>query len=1174
MTVRRRVARPPILDDLSDHRGHVVVEASAGTGKTYTLEHLVVDLILRQGVPLDEILIVTFTEKAAGELEYRLRRKLQRLVDGTEPEASADAPSAWLIDDRARAHLAAALISFDRATISTIHAFCQRILFEQAFAHRRPLTQTVVDGRAAFERAFLATLRADLARDPEPKPWLEAWLEEASLDALFRLAYECLERGGQIAPEFQPDRLRRALEALARAPTAWRSVRPMLIRGGVRGDRLREAGERLERVLRATRQQEPPRVLRALAEAEDDLIAGLAETLRSASDRQPSLQHLVSALELVDRAVVPFRAAALQVVLPRVKARLEADKARRGELDFSDMLRLLDESLQGPKQKELVTLLRARYRVALIDEFQDTDEVQWRIFRRIFLDEGATGRLVVIGDPKQAIYGFRGADVATYVAARREIEVAGGRRVALSRSFRATPSLVGALDRLLDAQAQPPFFPGSIRYTDPVVAGRGDLACLLEKGRPGPAAVVLRPEVAEDSLGLRAKEATLAAIIAEEAERLLAGDEVLFQGPEGSPRALEAREIFVLTRSAREGQLVAAALKARGIPAALYKQEGLFQSRQAHDVRALLAAIANPHREGLALRAWHTPFFAIPLFQLPSCLDLPPAHPLVGRLLEWKSHADRRDYARLFASLLEDSGVVERLLFSDEGDRALTNYLHLFEILQAEADLGRPPIGELVHRLTAFIEGRARPVGEDGNIERLESDRDAVQVMTMHKAKGLEAEVVFLHGGLRDVPAEVHPFSGAEGRQLFVGKNPPDLARDDLREEMRRLLYVALTRARTRLYVPSFGEPGEGGLQALLEPHLERLIREPESGWDLWRREPSSAASAPTPAPDQERRARLSSWRPPAEALERPAEDPKVEALRRARWGPVVTSYSRMKAEGEVRLGEGLRAPGEGVLTALRKERSAGASSEAAAPSEDPRELARSTGRLERPGDLAPGAASGRFLHEVLERLDLGAARDAPSFEAWLDLPETRRLFDAGLERHRRRPEQRRHAAELVWRAMTSPLHLGPGGVLAGGLVSAHRVLREMEFLFPVPRDPRAGFVKGFVDVVLEHEGRVYVVDWKSDDLESYDRAALDEHVRESYLLQAEIYSIAAARFVGATTEDAYETSFGGLLYVFLRGLPEGHELDDPGTERSPVGQWFFRPTWRELLSASAQLAP
>ena len=1141
----RYAPRPEILEQLQGHN-HAVVEASAGTGKTFTLENLVVDLILRDGIPLEKILIVTFTEKATAELKLRLRSKLRRLIDGQDSQSSApENGPAWRIGNAASERLSNALVSFDRTTIATIHAFCQRILLEHAFSHRRPFKQTLIDGRAAFDRAFLNVLRTELACDPLPKMWLESWLEHSSLDALRQLTFECLERQGQLSPEFDPKRLRKAIYELSRTPTHPRAIKPLLIQAKLRGATLRKTVGRLERIIRLIKlgPDKLPAFIQALEQEEPHLLEELLLTLKPAVQYQPHLSRLTDGLDALEKAVCPFKSAAVQVFLPRILNRLRAEKAEKGELDFGDMLRLFDESLQSEAGHHLAAQLRERYPVAIIDEFQDTDVTQWRIFRRIYLETSeskSSHRLVVIGDPKQAIYGFRGADVGTYLRARDELIRAGGRRIALSKSFRAIPPLVDAMNELLDQSVTPPFFPGQINYKEPVSAGRSNDTRLEEDGKTGPPAILLQLELEEGTPHTIGRvERCLAASIAHEVAQLLNRDpakHVIFHSNENDVRTLNPSDIFVLTRSGREGALMTAALLERGIPAAVYKQEGLFQSSEAHDILSVLAAVADPHRKSLALRAWGTPFFNIPMERWVDCQDLTPSNPLVARLLTWKAYAERRAYPRLFTSILEDSRVMERLLLTDSDDRAITNYLHIFEILNAEAADGRPPLRELVHRLQGWIENN-HSAGTNSNIERLESDRNAVQVMTMHKAKGLEAEVVFLFGGLRTIPSSIHPYHEDHERMLFVGNSPPAVAEDEAEDEARRLLYVALTRARTRLYIPYLSPleiEGLGGTQAIIEPHLTR-VAQASHHWTVQRvtTEPLKPPPASPPSPEF---AQAFS----AHMFEKPSIE-STRKLRVERVGPVITSYSRMKADKES------SSDAKSNLLDDRIE-------ERAFPAPSIAE-----------NQLPSGAASGRFLHEVIEEVDFRVIRSVPDFDVWFARSEVKDLIDRTLTRHRRSTAYRLHGAQLVWSALRTPLSLGLGHILEGGLCCADRVVREMEFLYPFPSDAGKGFIKGFIDIVFEHRGRMYVLDWKSDNLPDYTQSTLDPYVQENYLLQAEIYTIAVTRLLGIASEAEYDARFGSSLYVFIRGLVQDH---------SDIAQWIYRPSWNELIEASARLDP
>jgi len=491
-----RYAIPAPLAEIPDDR-HTVIEASAGTGKTYLIEHRVVDLLLRAGVELESILVVTFTEKATEELRARVRALIGRVLDAREHTATAGEPH-WLVDDDARAALRRALHAFDRAPIHTIHGFCHRVLTENAFANRRLFEQTQVDRESAFGAAFKACLRTELARGAEHRPYLEAWLRAGrSLGDLQKLLLDAAGAGGALEPAFDEAAVAAAIDALpALDPDALRADAASITAAmtfarmhAKTATAMFEAAVALADVVRAGRGGHPALLLAAIeAGGALSLLLDKLSGKKIKDERVAAIRDLAIA---VGQAVVPLSAAVVQRFLPPVLARLAADKRRGGLFDFDDMLALVWESLCADGGDELAARLRAQYRFALIDEFQDTDQLQWRIFARLYLDAGdAANTLCVIGDPKQAIYGFRGADVHAYLDARDAILAGGGQRVALTDNYRASAALVDAYNELLRQDADQPLFTGEITYDEPVVAraavtADGPPVTLLKVSAPG-----------------------------------------------------------------------------------------------------------------------------------------------------------------------------------------------------------------------------------------------------------------------------------------------------------------------------------------------------------------------------------------------------------------------------------------------------------------------------------------------------------------------------------------------------------------------------------------------------------------------------------------------------------------------------------------------------------------
>lgn len=1166
MTVVARYPKPEVLAGIPLDR-HAVIEASAGTGKTYTLEHLIVEILLAKRVPITEVLVVTFTEKATGELRARVRHMLQHLLD-LRPEDGADASvpdeRCWVIGDEERKLLHEALAAFDSATICTIHSFCRSVLTENAFANQRLFDEELVDGREVFGSAFKDALREEFAREGESRELLRLFLEQGGgLDALEETLYRCFDQKARIEPADDPERYERLIAACGLDDRAVAQVR---LDAKTHRSRKKDFDGSLDAILAAVADCKAATGLDGRLAAFEQLrpdskpvkyVLEVLENLPEGTRGRALFEPLLALVEATPtaRSIVATR------FLPSVAERVARGKRDSGQFDFGDMLSLVRESLEGPHGAALVELLRSRYRFALIDEFQDTDETQWAIFRKLFFDSEGRCLLYLIGDPKQAIYGFRGADVNTYLAARWTVLGSGGARVVIDRNFRSTADLIDGYNAILDQGASEPFFTGEIRYDEPVACGNSKLAATGPDGEPVAPVHVFELQD-QKSVAQAAVLPLLGARIAQEIKRLIDPERpaLRFDRDDGKgPRPVCCRDIFILARTGNELRGLAGALREAGIDHAFYKQEGLFQTEEAEHIQDLLEAIAEPGDPSKRLRAWMTPFFGLQLHELAGAGDLED-HPLVKRLLGWKEEADKRRYERLFSRILDESGVVRREILVGDGERALTNYLHLFELLLEELGRSRQTLPELAAGLRALRDGRRKPKHESGNVQRLESERDAVQLLTTHVSKGLEAPVVFLIGGLSKLgDSDGCVFHDDEGhRVLYLAKPSSALAARvaaESEQEDERLLYVALTRAKARLYLPMYCAVGEDGperpkrldgcyrkindrlmaIQAEALPEHERLFvfdrLEPEQliadGGELDLRP-------------------LASLEPRPELVEQVDRSGEREALRDKHAGYFVTSYSRM--------GKGSGADDD------REER---ANEDRAYVPPGPEEL---------PG----GANTGNYLHELLAELPTGSAAQAADPEAFGERPEVKRLFETLGRRYGIAARFEPHARRLVHAALTAKLELG--GRRLEGISRARRVLREMEFFFPVPEashpllsqpkpgrvrpfEIRRGFVKGYVDVLFEHEGLAYFGDWKSDSLPSFEPASLEAHVERDYRVQAKLYTLALVKMLGLRAEADYDGRFGGLLYVFLRGLKTAGE-----------GIYFERPSWRQVVAWEQEL--
>jgi exodeoxyribonuclease V beta subunit len=489
----------------------------------------------------------------------------------------------------------------------------------------------------------------------------------------------------------------------------------------------------------------------------------------------------------------------------RLREELAVRKGERNLWSFDDLLTRTRHALRGHGGDLLAEALRVRFKAALIDEFQDTDPVQYEIFTRIFSREQSP--LFLIGDPKQAIYGFRGADLFAYLQATREV----GARYTLTRNWRSVPGLIGAVNHLF-RRRQPPFLVEEIPFLPASPAlpeGENRLTIGGRETRPLQAWFLPAEKYGEpgEELGKDEANRLIAAALGQEVSVLLRlgqDRQALIGG-----RPLRARDLAVLVRTHREARLVQETLRRLRIPSVLYSTENLFDSPEASELDRLLASLAESDREPLIRNALATDLLGVNGTELER---------LAGMERDWEDWDARfRQYSEeweaggffyMFRRLVSREGIRERLLRYPDGERRLTNLLHLMEVLhQAEVENGWGRT-ELLRWLRQQRDPQALRLEE--HQLRLESDAEALKIVTIHKSKGLEYPVVFCPFlWSRRALAAGEPFlyhDEADGWRLHLVLNAERdprraLADRELLAESLRLLYVALTRARTACYL-------------------------------------------------------------------------------------------------------------------------------------------------------------------------------------------------------------------------------------------------------------------------------------------------------------------------------------------------------------------------------------
>ncbi|MBA2352657.1 MAG: exodeoxyribonuclease V subunit beta [Burkholderiales bacterium] len=1191
-----------------------LIEASAGTGKTWTLSGLFVRLIVEKGLPVEGVLAVTFTRAATAELRDRIRRKLRDTLEALDGGVVDDAfceqlalritSGAVEVDiAMAKQRLSAALHGFDDAAIYTIHGFCQRVLGDRAFSSAMPFdTEIVTSAQEA-----ISEIVADFWRSRVASP------DITKLDAAGIFAHEVfvswlLGKAKPITPASLED---------------W--LRPHLTRREFRIDRS-DAGQSIAQLASCIEQR--PVLLQLWLEHGADIIALLEnhDGLHRGKYRKTSIPDWAAKFEsylrgrddahLLPEKFVKFTASELARAVNKGKQSPEHALFRKAEdyqqaiakltacceehqrqlkldlLDYTrselrirmrerrvqtydDLLLNLHEALQGAGGDDLATALRLRYPAALIDEFQDTDPLQFAIFERIY-DGASEAALFLVGDPKQAIYSFRGADLFTYLKAGTRCH-----RHALTESQRSAPSLVQALNAVFGASSNPFRFQQiayseihaaardrAVLYDDSEEAGAADspsdTAGAAERRKSGDSAPlrVFLCGSAADGRACTKGDATSWATktAAAEIARLL--NAAQRGAVRLGARPLVAGDIAVLVNSHRQGTMVRHALNELGIACADYANHSVFASDEAEQLERLLLAVQKPQRENAVRAALTSDLFGYSAAWIAHLKDN--QQQWDARLNDFVRYHDawnQDGFMRMFRRLINEQHVTARLAGFADGERRLTNLFHLAELLHGQSDRlhGMP-----AH--IAWLAGKRRKADSDDSEDaqlRLESDENLVQIVTIHRSKGLEYAVTFAPF-LWDAKKESHidqavfyhdPDDGYRAALDFVSERRAIALRCERDEELAekiRLAYVALTRAKNRCYL-FWGRIK----QAECSP-LAWLLHDID-GHDIDDRSISGDVPRALPG-DRAIRNRIEAIAAQAKgairivepcAPARLAEPSQPDALvlaARELLQPVPQPW-RLASFSSLR-----RAASNDEREEWRAETPDHDQAAAIGPAQGMQKPA----LVEAGGDrftFPRGAAAGDCLHSILEQIDFSA----PAAD-W------RPVISTALRRAGYRETWVPELSAWLSIVLRTPLIIANGGAgLTLASLQRRAVLKELEFHLPLKganpaqlsnlaaqhaialptlaRTGLDGYLKGYVDLVFRHEGRFFVADYKSNWLGAteadYGSTQIDAAMtREGYHLQYLLYCTALHRWLRQRIADYdYERHVGGVFYLFLRGM-------------------------------------
>lgn len=1131
-------------------QGERLIEASAGTGKTYTIAALYLRLLLGLGgtaafprpLSVEELLVVTFTEAATAELRGRIRANIHELRIACLRQSTDNPLYASLLEEIADKQQAAQWLllaerQMDEASVFTIHGFCQRMLSLNAFESGMLFEQQLIEDEselryqacADFWRRHCYPLQRDIA---EAVHALWKGPEE-----LLRAIDRYLQGEAPVikspppADETLASRHEKIVTQIATLKQKWNAsvgeIASILENSGIDRKKFNRGnqGKWIDKISawaqEETRGYQLPDALEKFSQR--------FLTERTKADGIVPEHPLFVAIESLLAEPLTLNDLMITRAMTEIREAVAREKRRRGELGFDDMLSRLDAALCSENGEALAVAIRTRFPVAMIDEFQDTDPQQYRIFRRIWRQQPDTA-LLLIGDPKQAIYAFRGADIFTYMKARSEVAA----HYTLETNWRSAPGMVESVNTLfkqMDAAfmfREIPFLP--VKFAEKNASLRFEFNGVTQ---PAMNLWLLDGE----GCGVGDYQSAMAQHCAAQIRDWLSagarGEAVLWRGEQANP--VKASDITVLVRSRQEAALVRDALTLLNIPSVyLSNRDSVFETLEAQEMLWLLQAVLAPERESTLRSALASAMMGLNARDIDALNNDEEAWDnVVEEFAHYRERWQKRGVMAMLRELMAKRQITENMLATAGGERRLTDILHISELLQ-EAGTQLESEHALVRWLSQQI---ADPNSNSSSQQmRLESDKHLVQIVTIHKSKGLEYPLVWLpfiaNYRVQD-QAFYHDRESFEAvLDLSKAESSVELAEAERLAEDLRLLYVALTRSIWHCSLgiaPLFRRRGEKSGET--DFHLSALGRLIQLG------EPKDAAGLrqciealcgdhialhiPT-SPDNSR------WQMP----EQPVADLNARQIKRTLaddWR--VTSYSGLQQHGQ--------SIAQDLMPKLDVD-AAGVGDVLPEPALTPHQFPR-------------GASPGTFLHSLFEELDF----TQPVSTEWV----LKMLQSGGFD-------EKWQPVLTDWVTAILQAPLTQQGISLNQLTAKDKQV-EMEFYLPIASPLKAdaldalireydplsagcpplnfrqvqGMLKGFIDLVFRHEGRYYLLDYKSnwlgDSSDAYTQDAMASAMQQHrYDLQYQLYTLALHRYLRHRIADyRYEDHFGGVIYLFLRGV-------------------------------------
>ena len=1226
-------AGDPIVELLERHN-NAAVEASAGTGKTFRIKNIVLELVKR-GTPIQKMLIVTFTEKAAGELRDRIRATLEAAVKG----GALTAKETGLVK--------AAISEFDTASISTIHSFCQSILKEYAFENQMPMTSEVMSGYKSFAEASVReVMRTELVEelsrcgDVEVAMMLLQKTAGKGLDGLVSSMAELVASYRGVDLDAIEDEIDSTVTSVCGDEVAkaigscCKNLAAALSASRTNGgkslfEQAKDAQfSRVEtcrfgkfcKLVDDWDEISEDNVRRSAAKILEIFDDGSISTLegnppvRRGGDTRLFSNYRDIALRLSELQTSftegDFPKKIKSFIFRKALELFKKKVADVGNITFDTMILSLKRAIDDPKLGQgIVDALRRKYSVAIIDEFQDTDAVQWGIFEKVFkgpawsaddhTDFAERRRLIVVGDPKQSIYAFRSADLETYMKAHGLLcqdsegydEVSREQLLSLKYAFRSTQELVKSFDAIFGqdvwfgrsaaansengAAASPAddtAGSGGIHYPK-VEYPEGDATVSSEGDATGLPAISLIDCLSGEGTGTQDALASLS----RQSVALIEKTRWKCVGTKGGKQVvLRNGDYCILVERRRDAKPFIRELRKKGIPYTFYKETGLTSnSVEIEAVSCLLGFLLNPQdsasRNGLLL----SDFFVRDIREISSGAGLD--DPELGKFLNVaRKYTRKQEWEKLFAWLLNGSGLADHCLKTQPGAKRFEAYRQIFDKLLSAQTRRAESLLDFMDIIRNWRSSHDDDI-EGDDYRRKDSADDRVQIMTMHASKGLEFPFVIIGSGFSNFIKKNHPVQPYtdknKGGRRVCAVDWTDAHKTVYREkaiaECKRLYYVALTRAQFKIVAPLKAKEGGASSSQPLNLFLTEAYTAAES--------------------DQARVVTKAE----IESMEEHQGEEKTDSVTAEAIKDVSNVFSGL------------------YVHKLTVDSFSGLNEHGGDSKDGGDSSSQELVERRKSDPLEPGAKGGTVFHAIMEALcknqsepnfntvgRIKSEEDACRCEPLIAL--VGKTMNENRLRNRGETENatRDTLAKMAWRVLTTPIELKALGgektvVRLGDIPFADRraevefhtreggesgMLRNADVAAGKSR-LKHGFMTGFIDLLFKKDGRYYVLDWKTNMLEDYAPATVEQAMRDAgYMNQFKTYWLAFAKQLEACGIDP-DKACGGSVYLFVRGVgPAGGAADGQYSEACDLDAYakeiteFISPT-RNPDGAAAEAA-